>query len=278
MQPGTVAGYPLPFKRQVPVIADRVLSTLDLNGLILVDSSAGPVTITLPRAILIRAGGFFQILALTGAAFPVTVKLQPGDDYNSGASADIILNDTAQSIIVLATQEDTRWLIPFVQGAQSANIRGNMAFTGNLGGVATIIPGAGTFVPIGNGLGAGHPSYVANPNNSLFSVQGGPDAENQVLRYDGTEMLCICARASVSAQDPALGAEGFAIQIIKNGVPQFPTSMEGQTGGLVTTAGNIYTETIIDISPGEVLQLLIANLTSPANLIFSSGLLSSGPA
>ncbi len=277
MQTGTLAGYPLPFKRQVLVTADRVLSTLDLNGLILVDSSADPIEITLPPANTIRAGGFFQILALTGNIEDVTVKIQPGDNYNTGGTADIILNARAQSLIVLATESATRWLIPFASGAAAGNVRGNMAFTGNLGGVATIIPGAGVFVPIGNGLGAAQPSYVANPNNALFSVQGGPDAENQVLRYDGTEPTCICARASVSAQDPALGAEGFAIQITKNGVPQFPTSMEGQTGGLITTAGNIYTETVISIAPTEVLQLLIANLTSAANLVFSSGLISAGP-
>lgn len=114
MQTGTLTGYAWPLKRQVFISGDRVLSTQELNGLILVNSAGGPVTITLPRANTIRAGGFFQILALTGNVFPVTVRLSPGagDFYNTGVVADIVLSSAAQALLVAATESASQWIIP----------------------------------------------------------------------------------------------------------------------------------------------------------------------
>ncbi len=116
MQSGTVAGYPLPFKRQVPVTEDRTLSTLDLNGIIRVDSSLATVTITLPPANTIRAGGFFQILALTGSTNPVIVAFGPGDTYNDGVVAPIVLDADGETVPVIGTEAPTEWLV-FLTGA-----------------------------------------------------------------------------------------------------------------------------------------------------------------
>ena len=110
MQSGTVGAYPLPFKRQVAVSSNRTLSTLELNGLIVVDSSNGPVEITLPFANTIRAGGFFQILALNADINPVTVIFQGGNTYNDGQVAPITIDQAGQSLLVLGTEAATTWL------------------------------------------------------------------------------------------------------------------------------------------------------------------------
>lgn len=111
MQPNTANAYPTPFKRQVPINSNTLLSTLQLNGLIVVDSSLAPVIITLPFANTIRASGFFQILALNGATNPVTVLFQGGDTYNNGQIAALTLDQNAQNLLVAATEDATRWLV-----------------------------------------------------------------------------------------------------------------------------------------------------------------------
>ncbi len=118
MQPGSVAAYPYPFKRQVIVTASRALTTLDLNGLIVVNSLGGAVTITLPPANTIRAGGFFQILALTGDVNSVTIVVQGADTYNIGLVVPIVLDQQAQPLIVIGRENATAWYIPAAVGSE----------------------------------------------------------------------------------------------------------------------------------------------------------------
>lgn len=119
MLPGTVSGYPYPLRNQVRVTANRTLTARELNSLIVIDSTAGPVAITLPSARSIQGGGFFQILALTGDLNPVTIALQPGDTYNQGLVVPIVLNSAGEQSIVLGRPPDVpnSWLIPQGVGA-----------------------------------------------------------------------------------------------------------------------------------------------------------------
>lgn len=112
MQPGTAIAYPMPFKRQVAVNNSNLqLSTLHLNGLIIVNSDTAAVFITMPFARAVRAGGFFQVLAMNGAINPVTVLFQAGDTYNDGQIAALTLDQNAQNLLVAATEDATRWLV-----------------------------------------------------------------------------------------------------------------------------------------------------------------------
>jgi hypothetical protein len=101
MQPETLTAFIAKFPQQVPTAADLVLDTTHLNSIIVVDNTNNPVTITLPPADDIQAGGYFLIFALT-AANPVTVSVQPGDTYNEGVSAPIVLDQIAQILTVYA--------------------------------------------------------------------------------------------------------------------------------------------------------------------------------
>ena len=118
MQSGTVGAFINQFARQVFVDSDITLSAQQLNGTIIVDNSTGPVTVTLPPAVSIRAGGYFQVFALTGNN-PVTVVVQPGDVYNDGTSTPIVLTSVGQILTIFATNAPTLWGIPLTSGIGS---------------------------------------------------------------------------------------------------------------------------------------------------------------
>lgn len=110
MLSGTTGAFRFPHGKQIFVDGDRTLTTQDLNGVISVDSSAGPVTITLPSALEINAGGSFLILAETGDVNPVTVVLgEPGDTYNEGLVAGFPLSTKNAQLLVLGQATSTVW-------------------------------------------------------------------------------------------------------------------------------------------------------------------------
>lgn len=111
MLSGTVGAYAYPFKKQIPVSASRTLTTQDLQGVLVVDSTAGPITLALPFANQIRGGGYFNVLALTGATNPVTIIVQGGDTYNNGLVAPLVLTQDAQGVLILGTEAATAWLV-----------------------------------------------------------------------------------------------------------------------------------------------------------------------
>lgn len=154
---------------------------------------------------------------------------------------------------------------------------GSMAMTGNLTGVETVNPGAGTFVRVGAGNPGTHPVFVANPNNKDFAFDG-TTAPTQELRYTGNSAIKLCIRAYLSLQDQALGAEGFALRLLQAGSVVANTTVEGQTGGLVTSSGFIATEGLVMAAPGDAFTLEFANITSGANLTVSSAILTVGSA
>lgn len=154
---------------------------------------------------------------------------------------------------------------------------GSMAMTGNLTGVETVNPGAGTFVRVGAGNGGTHPLFVANPNNDKFAFDG-TTAPTQELRYTGNSPFKLCIRAYLSLQDQAVGAEGFALRLLQAGVVVANTTVEGQTGGLITSSGFIATEGLVMADPGDVFTVEFANITSGANLTASSCIVTVGSA
>lgn len=155
------------------------------------------------------------------------------------------------------------------QGARAPAI-GGMAFTGNVGGVITDNPGAGTFVPIGNGQPA-HPLFTLDP--SLFfaiGVVGANETQNQSLIYTGSLSLCAILTCSLSFQDPALGAFGTAAKLQQNGVDIPNSEQEAQTGGLITSADSLTIQGGTLINPGDTFRPLVANMTDGGNFIISS--------
>lgn len=110
MQAGTTGAFRYPYGKQVDVNVSRTLTSQDLNGVIIVDSSAGPVTIALPPAIETNAGGSFLIFAQTADINPVTVILNPGDTYNEGLVAPVTLTTKNEQLLVLGQSLQTAWL------------------------------------------------------------------------------------------------------------------------------------------------------------------------
>ncbi len=134
MQTGTLAALGYPLRRQVLVTASRTLTTQDLNGVIVVDSTAGPVTVTIPDGISIGAGGFFQIYAPRGDVNPVMVAFEPGNTFNLGQTGPILISDANTSLTVLAAQDRT-WNVFFgAAGTQAGVGLQNLIYTpGNPG-------------------------------------------------------------------------------------------------------------------------------------------------
>ena len=153
---------------------------------------------------------------------------------------------------------------------------GSMAFTGNLGGAATVIPGAGTFVRIGNGA-PGHPLFIANPQNMFFNLVG-VSTDTQELQYAGPRTVRLCIRGIVSLQEGIIGAVGIAVQLLQNGALIPNTSIDGQTGGLISSAGNLVTEGLVEARPGDTFTMEVANLTNANNLTASGAILTVGAA
>ena len=270
MQTGTLAAYGLPFQKQIRVNTDRALTLADLGGLILVETDGTPVSLTLPPANSVRAGGLFTIMALTGGTInAATVTPAPGDTYNGSSTSSLVLNNDGQLVNILGTNENTEWLIPLEEGGLFSTALGNIAFVGNIGGIETVIPGADTFVPIGNGNAGTHPTFVDNTSNIQFALEG-TTAPTQGLLFAGLSPLRLHMAATVSVQNPALSALGFALRLLKNGNPIANTTLEGQTGGLITSAGNLTTLGSDTFAFGDVLSIEIANLTSSQNFVVSS--------
>lgn len=201
--------------------------------------------------LVVPQGSLLAITTLTaaGAPAPSVVQMWP---YG--------VNDKTFSELSCCHQNAPSFYTPY----------GSMAFSGNLGGVATVNPGAGTFVRIGAGA-PGHPLFVSNIANRLVSVQGLTTA-TQELVYDWSEKRCFCVRVDLSLQDQAIGAEGFELRLVKNGVPIPNTTVQGQTGGLITSSGFIHTESLVDLNRGDVVYPEFANITSGANLTASSAI------
>ncbi len=221
--------------------------------------------VTIPLATL-QAGPIYLVNTTNTTR---TVSPSGGDTIN-GSTAPLSIEPG--SSVALKSDGASAWQAYFLRGPAV----GNMAFTGNLGGVNTVIPAAGTFVPIGNGAPA-HPLFVANPNNLLFTLLGATTAA-QVLRYDGVEPVRLCIRGSISVQDPLFTAEGFALRLLQNGAPIPNASMDGQTGGLITSAGNIYVEALVTAANLDLFTMQLANLTSAQNLNVSSAVFTVGAA
>ena len=100
-------------QKQRIVTADTTLTPGDASATVLVDSSLGPVTITvLPRADILP-GRFFNIMAISGATNPVTIAFAPGDTYNDGATADLVLDEDGSSLSVFSRAAGG-WYVPIV--------------------------------------------------------------------------------------------------------------------------------------------------------------------
>jgi hypothetical protein len=151
---------------------------------------------------------------------------------------------------------------------------GGMAYTGNLGGQLTDIVAQDAFVPIGN-LVPAHPLFNLDPSVffEIVLVPGGSPNETQFqrLRYIGSASgLCALVTCSLSIQDPTLGAIGIAAKLQKNGVDIPDSEQEGQTGGLVTTAGSTTIQGSTILEPGDDLRVLVANASNDNDFIVSS--------
>lgn len=162
---------------------------------------------------------------------------------------------------------------PWRQHVQAAI--GGMAFTGNREGVETVNLPPNVFVPVGS-QAPNHPLFVLDPSANFQIALNPPGLGNetqyQVLEYTGRARgLCGLFTASVSFQDPApLGGFGTGVKLTLNGVDIPGSEQEGQTGGLITSADSIAVQGIVELNPGDQIQVLVANTSDATNFIISS--------
>lgn len=219
MQAGTTAAYPYPLRRQVLVSTSRDLSAQELNSLIVVDSSAGPVVLTLPPAASIQGGGFFQILALNGNVNPVTVSLQPGDTYNDGLVAPLVLNSAGEQSVVLGRPPDVgnSWLIPqgiaAPVGAGSFDVEFGVRDQAGVGGSPRFLwPGAGRTVTQTN--------IVARPLAANGILRAIVVRQNNPLGAGAqTTVYSVLVNGAVVASTPAVAVTSSGIIVAGLNVP-----------------------------------------------------------
>ena len=184
---------------------------------------------------------------------------------------------TGGTALAGVTKGDPRFRFLINVGILDSIVAGQMAFSGNLSGVETVISVTGTFVRPGTGNAGTHPVFVASPPNERFSIIGAT-APTQQLRYNGLANVQLCVRVTLSVQNQGAGAEGFSARLRQNGVLIPNAVLDGQTGGPAASAGNIGVEALVTAEPGDVFDYEIANLTSTDDLTISSSSLSCGGA
>lgn len=138
---GTNAAQVLLGKRQFTVAGDISLTTIHLDGIVIVDTTTGPVNVQLPPANTVRAGGKFHILALNAGTTNNNVNVAPAgaDTYNDGLTDSIALIQDGSLLTVFATEAATSWIVPLGGLVQPP---GTIHFNiGNVGAITLGAPG-----------------------------------------------------------------------------------------------------------------------------------------
>lgn len=99
------------YQKQRVITADTTMTPGDANGVFLVDSSAGPITITLLPSSDLLPGRYFHFMALAGATNAVTIAFAPGDTYNNGVIGNLLLTEDGASISVYR-RATGGWFVP----------------------------------------------------------------------------------------------------------------------------------------------------------------------
>jgi hypothetical protein len=128
-----------------------------------------------------------------------------------------------------------------------------------------VIATSGVFEPIGEG-NASHPLSALSTESERFSLQGA-SAATQVLRYDGQLDESFILTYSVTAVRVGGGTDEILTRVTLGG-----TLVEGSEGSAesASASSSITRSTIVSMSPGDELQVEIANGTDTSNFIVQS--------
>lgn len=107
MLSGTLAAFSPLSRKQTAVQGDRTLGAAELDGMVLVSSTLGPVILGLPVLNTIGIGGVYQIVALDGSTNVVTVVTPTGNVILDTDFASVFAVRTATGWLVLRGSEGT---------------------------------------------------------------------------------------------------------------------------------------------------------------------------
>lgn len=148
-------------------------------------------------------------------------------------------------------------------GILDSQIIGGIGFSGNT--TATTIPGAGTFVSIGNGSSSPpHLSFAADSANERVSLQGA--YPNQSIQYDGYEDKQFNTLIALSVATSGGAEKTSAVRLLLNDVPVPGSEFRFITKG----AGSISYNITLELSNNDKLKLQISNIDDTASLIVYS--------
>lgn len=118
------AAFSMAYQKQRVITADTTVTVGDANGVFLVDSTAGPIIITVLPAADLLSGRYFHFIAMNGATNPVTVAFSAGDSYNDGDTADLVLSEDGSSTSVYRRTAGGGWFVPlaFPVGIDQRNL------------------------------------------------------------------------------------------------------------------------------------------------------------
>ena len=250
-------------------IFDGTIGILDVtNSLFVLPTSATFVALDVLDTATVGLCEITNSIIETTAAGQIALEFRVAATYGRVIVTGVTVSGPGSGLVGI-NKGDIRFRFLANVGVLDSIVAGQMFFTGNLGGVATVIAVIGTFVRPGNGNPGTHPVFVAAASNERVSVIGAT-APTQQLRYDGLETVQLCIRAALSVQSPASVSRGFAVRIRQNGVPIPGAVLEGQTGGNMTAAASIFVQALVTVDTNDLFDFEIANLSSTSDLTISS--------
>ena len=99
---GTLGAFGIPANaRRLSLAVDTTLTVADLQTVVLMDTSGGPLTLTVPPANTVGSGGRFFIVAPDGATNALTVGLS-GSTFNLGQAGPIVLSADNDSLLLIS--------------------------------------------------------------------------------------------------------------------------------------------------------------------------------
>jgi len=185
--------------------------------------------------------------------------------FGPGVSSEI--QDLATGAIETtgtATQSEAAAMV----GYSNSTTRGSISL---FGGSLQPNPGAGIYVPIGQGVG-GYPLFALSGSSVRCALGGGPTTDLQTLEYIGARPYVADIAVSVTVGTGTgfiTASRTFGVRLLKNGVVLPGATWEGglAPGAIAVTSAAVSFSVPDTLNSGDELKLEIANLTDGAQLV-----------
>jgi len=185
--------------------------------------------------------------------------------FGPGTSSEIADASTgAIETTGTATQSEAAAMV----GYSNSTTRGSISL---FGGSLQPNPGAGIYVPIGQGVLA-YPLFTLSGSSVRCALGGGPTTDLQTLEYIGARPYVADIAVSVTVGTGTgfiTASRTFGVRLLKNGAVLPGATWEGglAPGAIAVTSAAVSFSVPDTLEQGDELKLEIANLTDGAQLV-----------